>query len=273
MPIYGKGCGVMMQNIKMIALDLDGTLLHSDKTISDYAKDIIQKCRIQGIKVIFATVRGTTQHIAPAELFDGCVKKSGAVAYVGDALVYEKVMPIDMVRGLLLACHDAGLKVAMNNGKDDTHYANFNVAETWADITDFKMVDFAHINFDTDKIYAITETPNAIDVIKNNLPEGVYMFPSRDNLTFISHEGAVKSKAIMALGEQWGIKKEEILSFGDDLIDIEMLQYCGVGVAMGNALDAVKAAADAVCDTNDNDGVAKWIEAHVLQKREAHHGI
>jgi hydroxymethylpyrimidine pyrophosphatase-like HAD family hydrolase len=51
----------------------------------------------------------------------------------------------------------------------------------------------------------------------------------------------------------------EIAAFGDDINDMEMLQNCGVGVAMANGLDRVKAAADWVCDTNDQDGVAKWL--------------
>jgi hydroxymethylpyrimidine pyrophosphatase-like HAD family hydrolase len=53
------------------------------------------------------------------------------------------------------------------------------------------------------------------------------------------------------------------VAFGDDLNDIDMLNHAGVSVAMGNALDEVKAVADYVCDTNDNDGLAKWLEENV----------
>jgi len=110
-------------NVKMVALDLDGTLLHDDKTISNYSKSIIQRCREKGIKVIFATVRGTTENIVPSELFDGCVKKSGATAYDGDSLIYKRVMHLDDVRDLLLACDKAGLKtvadfICDNNNND-----------------------------------------------------------------------------------------------------------------------------------------------------------
>jgi len=48
------------------------------------------------------------------------------------------------------------------------------------------------------------------------------------------------------------------------LNDIDLLQYCGVGVAMGNALPEVKAVADQICDSNENDGIAKWIEKNIL---------
>ena len=254
----------MKHEIKMIALDLDGTLLRNNKAISDYSKEIIQKCRKKGIKVIFATAHGTTDDIAPYNLFDGCVKKSGAAAYDGDTLMYQRVMPIEDIRELLLACDKAGLKTAVQRMDDKTHYANFNVSAVWPHITYFKTINFTEIHFDVDKVYAITETPEAVNTIKSNLPKGVYLFASRDNLTFISHEEAIKSKATAALAEHWGIKQAEIVGFGDDVMDIDLLQYCGVGIAMGNALEEVKAAADYICDTNENDGAAKWIEEHVL---------
>jgi len=250
-------------NIKMIVLDLDGTLLNSDKKISEYSKSIIQKCREKGVKIIFATVRGTTDSIAPSELFDGCIKKSGAMAYDGDNLIYKQVMTISDVRSLLLACDKAGLKIVAESGDDGICYTNFIVTEEWT--KKHKVVDFAEIDFNSDKIYVIIEKIEAISIIKNNLPQNINLFIDRDNkFAFISHGEAVKSKATAALAEHWDIKQKEIVCFGDDLIDIDILQYCGVGVAMGNALDEVKKVADYICDTNDNDGVAKWLEERIL---------
>jgi hypothetical protein len=250
--------------IKMIVLDLDGTLLRDDKSVSEYTIDILKKCRDKGIKVIFATVRSTTDDVAPPEWFHGCVKKSGAVAYDGSQLVYERVMPIDDVRSLLLACDRARIKAVAQNCCDSVHYSNFNVTEEWSYIADYKKVDFAEIEFDVAKIYTVAETTEDLRLIKNNLPKNAYLFTSRDNITFVSHKEAVKSKATAALAEHWGIKSSEVVAFGDDLIDIDILEWCGAGVAMNNALDEVKAVADFICDTNENDGVAKWVEKYVL---------
>ena len=61
---------------------------------------------------------------------------------------------------------------------------------------------------------------------------------------------------------------DEIISFGDDYADMEMLQICGRGVAMGNAIEEVKQAADAITDSNDNDGAAKYLEKYILEKNE-----
>jgi len=79
------------------------------------------------------------------------------------------------------------------------------------------------------------------------------------------HKDATKSKAAASLVQFWDIASSEILAFGDDLNDIDMLSYAGIGVAMGNALDEVKAAANYICLSNDEDGVAHWIEEFILK--------
>ena len=85
-----------------------------------------------------------------------------------------------------------------------------------------------------------------------------------DGLAMIMNKDATKSKAVAALAAHWGITKSEIAAFGDDLNDIDLLNHVGISVAMANALNDVKAAADHLCDTNDNDGVAKWLEENLL---------
>lgn len=250
-------------NIKMIALDLDGTLLRDDKTVSQYTAEILERCRKRGIKIIYATVRGTvTDSIVLPDVFDGCVRLGGAVSYIGNKVVYSKPMPINDVRNFLILLHKNGLRVVAQD--DGMHYANFDVSEVWPWLMNYKIVDFDDINFDVEKIYAITETPDAVSLVKENLPPNMHLFVSRDELAFVTHEDAVKSKAIAAIAQVWGIHQKEIIGFGDDKIDIDLLQYCGLGVAMGNALPEVKASADIVCDTNENDGVAKWLEENIL---------
>ena len=83
-------------------------------------------------------------------------------------------------------------------------------------------------------------------------------------MAMVMHKGATKSKAVSALALYWGINRLEIAAFGDDSNDIDLLSDVGVGIAMENALDEVKAVADHICDTNENDGVAKWIEENIL---------
>jgi Cof subfamily protein (haloacid dehalogenase superfamily) len=249
--------------IKMLALDLDGTLLRDDKTISERTNRALEKCRKKGIKIVCATARGNLKGIVPDGLFDGRILKSGAVAHIGEKLIYSKTMSIEYVRPFLLAVNNMGLPAAVEHS-NGIHYANFKVNEKWEYIVNYETVDFAAINFDPDKIYVITETPDSVAFVKKHAPADAHLFISRDHISFLFHKDAIKSKATQALAESWGINQSEIVAFGDDLVDIDLLKYCGTGVAVGNALDEVKSAADYICDTNNNDGVAKWIEGNIL---------
>lgn len=92
-------------------------------------------------------------------------------------------------------------------------------------------------------------------------------FPSCECLSFTGEiwrrfaaVGADKVSALKKISERLGISAESIAAFGDDCNDIEMLKYCGLGIAMGNAIEEAKQAAGVICGTNDSDGLAEFIE-------------
>ena len=249
--------------IKMIVTDLDGTLLRDDKTISERTLAVLKRCRARGIKVAYATGRGSTDlALAPPELFDGRVRCNGAEAYIGKTLVYDRLIPISNMFPLLIAADGAGVEIAAE--VEGVHYANFNVTAKWPWIPHYRNVNEVTDDFKAQKIYAVAERSEVAELIKKRLPPGFYLSVSRDGLAMVMHDGAIKSRAVTALAESWGIDPAEIVAFGDDANDVDLLQFAGTGVAMGNAIDDVKAAADCVCDTNESDGVAKWIEENVL---------
>jgi len=246
---------------KMIVTDLDGTLLHSDKSISSYTKRVLERCRARGMKVVYATARGISANIAPSELFDGYIRSNGATAYIGDTLVYQRYMPMERIRGLLLAAEQAGLNiVAVSNG---LRYANYDATAHWPWAPHYEVADFQCLNIDIGEIYTMTETPQQQEMIKENLLDGLYLYASHDGFTMITHEDAMKHKAIAVLARHWGIEQADIVAFGDDFNDIDMLTYAGTSVAMGNAIEDVKNIAEAVCGGNDEDGVAKWLEENL----------
>ena len=96
------------------------------------------------------------------------------------------------------------------------------------------------------------------------IPEDLYMQMSEGALLMVMNRQATKLNGIRLLAERYGVGLGEIAAFGDDVNDIEMLTACGVGVAVGNALPEVKAAADEVCGSNEEEGVARWIWGNVL---------
>lgn len=251
-------------HIKMVVFDLDGTLLRTDKSISERTKEVLRRCQNKGIKTVYATGRGSSADVVvPSELFDGKITMNGSVAKMVDEAVYSSLIPCLTARPFLMACNERGLKMTSEiTGK---HYTNFTIPDEWTDVVNnWKITDFSIHERDAEKIYTYDLTPEDIAFITKILPDDLYMVMAVDGLAMIMHKDATKAKAVSALAERWEIVQSEIASFGDDLNDIDLLAHAGISVAMGNALESVKAAADHICDTNDNDGVAKWLEENIL---------
>ena len=82
----------------------------------------------------------------------------------------------------------------------------------------------------------------------------------------IMNSESSKWMSVKSLTEKIGIKTENIIAFGDDYNDFDMIKNAGIGVAMGNAEQTIKQISDFVTDTNNNDGVAKYIEKNILGK-------
>ena len=253
----------MKQKIKMIVTDLDETLLRTDKLISENTKNVLLKCRQLGFKVVYATGRGgSAEHRISSEYFDGRIIFNGAIAKVNNDIVYKKLIPYKSARSLLIACDKYGLKTASQfNGMD---YSNFNVTNEWSFIKDYKIVDFSKHELDAEKIYMVVKGAEDVKFIEKNLNSDIYLTVSKDNLGQVMHKDATKSKAIAALAIKWGIDASEIIAFGDDLNDIDMLNYAGVSVAVENALPEVKAVANYTCQSNNEDGVANWLLNNLL---------
>lgn len=246
--------------IKMIVTDLDGTLLKTDKTISAYTKDTLAHYRALGTKVVYATGRGSDGTQFLHTLFDAQIHMNGAIATVDEQIIYERLIPYETARDFLMACDEKGLQVTSQS--KDTHYSNFVVSHVWPWIDNFEIVDFATHAIDAQKIYLTRLTPTDLDFIQSILPDELYMVMANDGLLMIMHTEATKWSAISAVADYFGIDPSEIVAFGDDLNDIDMLSHAGISVAMANASHEVKSIGRHICDSNDDDGVARWLEAH-----------
>lgn len=249
--------------IKMLVTDLDGTLLRDDKTISARTFAALAACRARGIKVVYATGRGgSAEQRVPSACVDARIQMNGAVAFIGDERVYERLVPVESVREMLLVGTQRGYK--MTAELCGWHYSNFRVSDVWAGMDNFELADFSTLSLDAEKLYAVADTPEVVPFIETHLPRGFYLTVSRDGLAQMMHEEATKLRAVAALAAHWGFTVQEVAAFGDDLNDVDMLRGCGVGVAMGNALPEVFAAANEVTATNNEDGLAQWVERRLL---------
>ena len=122
-------------------------------------------------------------------------------------------------------------------------------------------------NRGTDKIQALfryqTDKEEAWKRIRK--VKGVEATGALENNIEVNAEGVHKGMALLKLGEIFGISREEIAAFGDGSNDTMMLKTVGMGVAMANAMPEVKAAADRLTDSNDEEGVARFIEKYILK--------
>ncbi len=252
--------------IKMIVTDLDQTLLRTDKTISDYTVDVFNRCRQRGIKVVFASARPkrTVKHFFDNINADAVILHNGAVTYVEDMLLHSCGIASDIKNNILLSINrdypDATISVEIN----DVFYANFDVSSVWKN-TQAIRTDFTDLPDDpADKIIVGVSSADDIKNLSIYLPDDLYIEMNDGKLGLIMHSGATKQSAVGIVADYFCCDMNEIVAFGDDYNDIGMLRECGVGVAMGNALDEVKVVADHICKTNDDDGVARWLDENVL---------
>ena len=114
------------------------------------------------------------------------------------------------------------------------------------------------------KISLSSGNPAAMEKIASHFPMCDFLNYTGENLYRFANRDAVKWTAVKAIAEHYGCNTDTFVAFGDDINDLEMIQKCGTGIAVKNAIPDVQAAAEYICDSNDNDGVAKWIEQHIL---------
>lgn len=254
-----------MQDIKMIVTDLDGTYLRDDKSISEYTKSVIAGLRAKGIKFVIATARPVraVRDFLPDVQYDAGAFHNGAVIMEGDARIGGMGIEgaTELIAKILQECPQAHIATEVN----DWLYANFDAGTIWPGTEFTYTADFAQIvGMTVDKVIIEAHSLEEMEQYQKFLPEELYLRLSENVIAMIMNKSATKSNSIRLLAERYDVSMEQVVAFGDDYNDIDMLQACGRGIAVENALDAVKEVADEVCGGNNEDGLAKWLEKKLL---------
>ena len=259
-----------MTNIKLILTDLDETLLHSDKTISDYSAKIFAECQKKGILVGFCTSRGkpNTDEFVGKIIPEIIICNGGACIYYKNELLHCASFSFEETKSILQTAYkvcgedceitvDTIDKIYWNKMNDkSTQYSDISLYD------DFK--DFSKFTECAMKICVQTDDVQKAKLISQSVPSCDYL-PFSDIPWFkFSSSTATKEHSIKVLSEKIQIPLEQIIAFGDDFNDIGMLKLCGTGVAMKNAIPQVKEVADFETLSNNEDGVAKYIEENIL---------
>ncbi len=252
----------------MIAADLDRTLLRDDETLSTATVEAIKCVRDKGLLFVVATARSlySTMLVARDLCPDAIIHTGGAYAVVGDEVIYRAVLSPEDTRDAALTCLSA------------SYVDHIRICGETEDITTNPAIPVGDLEFDHYRRVSDEELPATVFQAATKIticaPKAApvaalfdgdprYLFtPSRNTGSFghkLAHPAATKEAALLRVAAYFGIPCDKIMAFGDDMADVEMLALCGLGVAVENAIPEVKAAADVVCGSNEEDGVARYL--------------
>ena len=278
-----------MRNIKLIALDLDGTLLNMEKKVPQGNYQALKECEKAGIQIVQATGRGvggippmirelpganyaiTTNGAVVADL-----KNNKAIKTCG--LSNEMIQRILNIAKKYHSATDPFIDGrAITEPASIDHMDEFGLSpEMQKLIRDTREVVPNVMEYvkttgaEAEKVNIFMADLEEREVLRKELmaiPELSISSSMYNNLE-VNAKGADKGSALLWLADYLGIDREETMSFGDGENDIPMIQAAGIGVAMENALDTVKAAADMITLKNDEDGVAAAIRKIIFGSSE-----
>ncbi|WP_027963921.1 Cof-type HAD-IIB family hydrolase [Halalkalibacillus halophilus] len=267
----------------LIALDLDGTLLNDEKIVSERTLETIKAAREAGHVVAIATgrpFRVSKQFYYQMDLDTPIVNMNGALIHhprIGDWDHMHTPLPRDVAHDIFDTCYDVGVQNIL------------------AEIMDEVYIEYENNHAITDFFKVGLNAPPVIGNLKQKVekdPSSVLIHPYDDRVnqirevlterhaSIIDHRkwGApfhvievIRSDLHKAIGvrkiaEEYGIPKNRIIAFGDEDNDFEMIDYAGIGVAMGNGIDELKTMANQITLSNYEDGVAQFLEEYLNLK-------
>jgi hypothetical protein len=266
---------------KLVALDMDGTLLNSQKKLTSRVRSAISSAKEQGIKVVLASGR-------PFEGMLPILKDLGLDGEEDYALTYNaslilKVACKTIVSKAILTGQDAielyelanklGVNIlaySVTHGLITPKRNKYTDYEAQLNAIEFTEFDFYNLDADENilKVMMIDEPEilaQAIEQLPEVLQDKYSMALSMPFFYEFTNKDSNKGRGMEALTAHLGLSPEQIICVGDAANDLEMIKFAGLGVAMDNAIEEVKAHANYVTASNDDDGVAHVFEKYVLK--------
>ena len=237
---------------KLYIFDLDGTLLNSKNEVTEEGQKAIWKCKEEGNYIAYITGRGTikTKRFVKDLPCDAYACNNGSKVYCENKLIEDNSIEYDY---------------AINFLKNECINKEFFVVEEPYKYLNYEDPKINNINYFKNNIEDLPNKP--IDMISIRNREGI-MVDKYELLQFkksaatelmVNSKKATKLNSLKVISNYFKISKENIIAFGDDYSDIEIFKNCGISVAMGNAIQELKDIAIYITDTNDNNGIAKYI--------------
>ena len=263
--------------IKLVAIDMDDTLLDDSLAVSPRTCEAIGRAQEQGVMVAIATGRMFSSALPYARQLNMQVP---IITYNGgmirhpqtDEILYHHTLEYEVAERLLRLFRERGWY--LQSYVNDQLYVEergekAKIYEALAGVEAIPLgADFYAMKDCPTKMLSMAE-PEELQIIQKTvnelLPGKVFTATSKTTYLELTHPQVNKGHALSLLGQHLGIRQEEIMAIGDSNNDYPMLEYAGFGVAMGNASERVKSVAQAVTLANDAEGVAEAIEKYVLK--------
>ena len=257
-----------MENVKLIIIDIDGTLTNSKKIITEYTKSIIKKVKEKGIYVVLCSGRTNMYVISKTIESNGSnfiISSNGSLVYdyVNEYKIYEEVISNDEIKDLYNYCLMEKIGVKLNATSNRYHNKY--------------IVDIKECSGEYNELCNDCITQFYIEVKDKNKLESIKNYISKSNVFEIVNYctkgidvvklGVSKGRGISKLLDYLKISSDEVLCFGDSDNDISMFNVCKYKIAMKNSSMRILSLADYVTLSNDEDGVAHFIENNVVRER------
>lgn len=257
-----------LKNIKLIATDLDGTLLNNESEISKYNKEIFEYLMNNGIEIILSTGRP----------FEGMIRyknylnnKNESIVLNGSLIVDDsgkfvynepleektafKIMDIYKKYDVYLHVYCGNKYIA---SEEDFYFRRYvqkeDLKEIFIGLHNIEKFEFSKMLFIGDR--------EVLEKLQDEIRETVKVHTSFSHTNFLEilRDGINKGSALKWLCDKKGIKRENVIAFGDNYNDIEMIEFAGVGVVMENGEEELKKSADYIALNNNDDGVGKFLK-------------
>ncbi|WP_433827794.1 HAD family hydrolase [Actinoplanes sp. CA-015351] len=259
-----------MMSFRLVATDIDGTLINNERVLTRRTLDVLAQVPVPVILVTGRPLRWLDQlqdqlpHPLPA------VCANGAVIYDPhtDEVLRADSMPVDVLldvtKRLRDAVPDIVLAVEVDDGRSFLHEEAWPIR--WAGDHKIQVIGSPSELTSAPAVKLLARSASAdpddfLALVSSTLGGIAEATRSSSSaLVEISAAGVTKAAGLAWLCERDGITADQVLAFGDMPNDIPMLTWAGRAVAVGNAHPALQAVADEICDTNDNDGVARYLQ-------------
>lgn len=258
---------VFMNNIRMLIFDLDGTILNSDNLVSPITASILNTCKLKGYYIGFITARSRSKknvYLLSKLPCDFIAFYNGAMIYARNFLIESNTLHRRQANKILKKISKEFPKIKIDIHQEPWFFSNSCNCICNMETGEQTFCTLAQLpNLEVQRIRLKSEFLRFVPLKIYMVPESIFYYTISGD-AIIVHKSANKGDAVRKASRFFNIPLSQIAAFGDDINDIEMIKNVGTGIAMGNAVSELKNIADYITETNDNTGIATWINEYLL---------